>query len=292
MDWRIIYNTTVEEIQGHKIVPPYNDYQQVGDHRKCSALVEGINLTTIFNKFPEISSMPFQEDQAVIGDSVAGLIIDDSQYESIWMNDHGFGISGTVFDPMENGFTIYIDINRMRSILNQSEEYYNCAFITLRKMTDAERNDFILNLSTYMKQVYGPNFTALSLKDTFGPVIDSINPFIWLHFLLAILIFIFAIFYQLEFVKITIRNNSKDYSIMHATGINKRSIEKMIQQEFVLVLILASILAFSLGLIIDGLFLIKQPTLPPLFVPLAVFSGIAIILALINRVLIKYTLKF
>jgi len=193
---------------------------------------------------------------------------------------------------MNNGFTIYMNIDQMRMILNKTADYSNCAFVTLRKMTDLERTEFIGNLTSFLKIVYGPDFTALSLKSTFSPVIDSMNPFILYHFLLAILIFTFSIFYQIEFVKITIRNNFKDYAIMHATGINKRSIETMIQQEFILVLILASILAFSLNLIIDGLFLINQPRLPSIIVPIAIFAGISLILAQINRILIRFNLKF
>ncbi|HME54629.1 MAG TPA: hypothetical protein VKM55_20635 [Candidatus Lokiarchaeia archaeon] len=293
MDWRIIYNTTANEIPGIQISPPpYNAYQTWGSNRKCSALVQGVNSSTIFNKFPEINSTSFHDNSIVLGDSVEGLIIDNSQYEKIGINGHNFPISGSMFDPMANGFTIYMSINQLRSILNETSEYYNCAFITLKKMTDLERNEFILNLSAYIKQVYGPDFTASSLKDTFGTVIDSINSFIWIHFLLAALIFIFAIFYQLEFVKTTIRNNFKDYAIMHATGISKRSIEKMIQQEFIMVLVISSILAFSLCLIMDGFFLIKQPTLPSIFVPIAIFAAISIILALVNRILIRFNLKF
>lgn len=291
MDWRIVYNTTANEVQGIETIPP-NTYQVWGSNRKCSAVVQGVNLSTIFNKFPEINGTSFQNSQIVLGDSVAGLIIDNSQYEKIGINGDNCPISGSLFDPMANGFTIYMSIDHMRTILNESSTYYNCAFITLRTMTDLERNEFISNLNAYMKQVYGDNFTALSLKDTFNSVIDSINSFIWFHFLLAALIFIFAIFYQLEFIKITIRNNFKDYAIMHATGISKRSIETMIQQEIILVLILGSILAFSLSLIIDGFFLIKQPTLPSILVPIMIFAGIGLILTLINRILIRFVLRF
>lgn len=291
VDWRIIYNTTAGEVPEPEILGS-NQYQMIGSNRKCSTLVQGVNLTTMFNKFPEISPNSFQNESVILGDSIAGLIFDNIQIEHVSIDNNPFPISGSVFDPLENGFTIYMNIDQMRSILNKTSEYYNCAFITLKPMTDSERTKLVSELDAIAKQTYGANFVVQSMKDVFSGVTDSLNSLTWIQLLLGILIFIFIILFQNEFVKIAIYSNFKDYSIMHAMGISKHKIGAMLQEEFFLTLCPSAILAFSLSLLFNEFFLIKMPVLPSIFVPVGIFIAISFALIVINRILVHIELKF
>ena len=292
-DWRIIYNATVHEIQGHEVVPPFNQYRTWGRDRYCNAILQGINLSTSFNSIANDSGLSFGNDgnRVILGDSVAGLIIENMIYQQVGISNGSFNIAGQVFEPMNNGLAIYMNINLLRSILNKTSEYHNCLFITTRAMTDQERTAFLPVLDDYVKSTYGSNFTARSMKEIFSAVIQSPSNLMWFHVMLAIIVLAFSISFQLEFVKITIRSNSRDYSIMHAIGLSNRRIGSMIQVEFTLVLLIATILAFSLSLIVSSIFLIIGPTLPPIYLPIFIFSGIALLLAASNRILVHIIMK-
>jgi ABC-type antimicrobial peptide transport system permease subunit len=209
-----------------------------------------------------------------LGDSVAGLIVDNMDFQKIDLDGGYHEIAGKVFDPFNNGFTVYMQPQRLWSMLNKTVPFYNCVFFVLKPGSEASMATQIASLDAYMKTTYGTNFTARSLEPTFSSVIDSTSSIGWLYVSIASLIFMFSLFFQQDFINMTIQSNSRDYKIMHALGMRKRLIARIIHEEFTIVLSIACILAFSLGLIFTSLFLIPTPALPPIFIPMAIFGTI------------------
>jgi ABC-type antimicrobial peptide transport system permease subunit len=138
-----------------------------------------------------------------------------------------------------------------------------------------------------MNTIYGENFTARALQPTFSSIIDSTGSIWWLYASIASLIFIFSIFFQQEFINMTIQSNSRDYKIMHALGMGKKRIARIIHEEFTIVLSFACLLAFSLSLIFSSLFLIPMPSLPPIGVPIAIFGGIWLCFYLLSTIIVS-----
>jgi ABC-type antimicrobial peptide transport system permease subunit len=275
MDWRVVYETTAREVQGIETTPP-SGYRTWGKSRSCPVVIQGIEWNASFNGWGGFSQSSFDEKggSIILGDSVAGLIIENMEFQKIDLGGIPNKIAGQVFDPFNNGFTVYMDPQALRAMLNKTAPFHNCVFFTLKPGPVNELAASLAELDAYMNLTYGANFTARSLEPAFSSIMDSTRSIWWLYTGIASLIFIFSIFFQQEFINMTIQSNSRDYKIMHALGMGRRRIARIIHEEFTIVLSIACTSAFCLSLIISSLFLIPMPSLPPIIIPIAIFGAI------------------
>jgi cell division protein FtsX len=289
MDWRVVYKTTARELQGIEPLSP-SGYRVWGKSRSCPVVIQGIEWNASFNAWGGFSQSSFGEDRnsIILGDSVAGLIVENMDFQKIDLGGGSHKIAGHVFDPFNNGFTVYMDPQRLCYMLNKTAPFYNCVFFTFKPGSESEMATRLVDLDSYMESTYGANFTARSLEPTFSSVIDSIQSIWWLYASIASLIFLFSIFFQQEFITMTIQGNSRDYKIMHALGMGRRRIARIIHEEFTIVLSLACILAFCLSLIISSLFLIPMPSLPPIGIPIAIFGAIWLCFYVLSMILVSW----
>ncbi|MEX2681441.1 MAG: FtsX-like permease family protein [Candidatus Sigynarchaeota archaeon] len=274
MDWRIIYETIAREVQGIEPTPPIG-YRVWGKDRSCKVVVHGVELDSLFNADGGLSQQSFGNDgyDVILGDTVAGLIIDNMDFQKIDLDGGNHKIAGKVFETFNNGFIIYMNQSNVWMLLNKTA-FYNCVFLVLKPASDNEMAACIADLNDYVKSLYGDNFTARSLRPIFSSVIDSPRHIWWLYGSIASLIFVFSLVFQQEFINMAIQSNSRDYKVMHALGMEKKRIARVIHEEFTIVLSLACILSFGLSLIVSSLFIIPLPSLPPIYVPIAIFGAI------------------
>ncbi len=289
MDWRVVYKTTAHEQQYYEPLSP-SGYRVWGQSRSCEVVAQGIEWNASFNEWSGFSQSSFYEDggSIILGDSVAGLIVENVDLQQIKLGEVAYHIAGQVFDPFNNGFTVYMDPQALRNLLGKAEPFHNCVFFTLKPVSDSELAACVAKLDGHMKDTYGSNFTARSLESTFSSVIDSTQSILWLYASIASLIFVFSIFFQQEFINMTIQGNSRDYMIMHALGMGKKRIARIIHEEFTIVLTLACMLAFSLSLLFTSLFLIPTPSLPPIYIPMAIFGLIWLFFYAISMILVSW----
>jgi hypothetical protein len=274
-DWRVVYKVIAREVQGIEPLSP-SGYRVWGRSRSCPVVIQGIEWNASFSSKGDFSQASFGVDgnSIILGDSVAGLIIDNADFQKINLQGGDHEIAGQVFDPFNNGFMVYMAPEKLWYMLGKAAPFYNCVFFTLKPGSASDLAAGLAELDAYMKLTYGVNFTASSLEPTFTSIINSTGSIGWLYASIALLIFAFSILFQQEFINMTIQGNARDYRIMHSLGMPRRRIARIIHEEFTIVLSLASILAFGISLIISSLFLIPMPTLPPIIVPILIFGAI------------------
>ncbi len=275
MDWRVVYETTARELQGIEPTPP-SGYRIWGKSRSCTVVIQGIEWNSSFNAGIGFSQSSFGDggDDIILGDSVAGLIVDNVDFQKIDLDGFSHEIAGKVFDPFNNGFTVYMNPPKVWTMLGKAAPFHNCVFFVLKPGSESEMAARLSALDAYMNSTYGPNFTARSLEPTFSSITGSTR-YIWLLYgSIASLIFIFSVAFQQEFFNMSIQSNSRDYKIMHALGMGRGRIGQIIHEEFTIVLSLACIISFGLSLVVSSLFIIPLPSLPPIYIPVAIFVAI------------------
>ncbi|NMC05862.1 MAG: hypothetical protein GYA24_11650 [Candidatus Lokiarchaeota archaeon] len=289
MDWRIVYKAIAREVQGIEPLSP-SGYRIWGRSRSCPAVIQGIEWSASFRPSTGFTQQSFGTDgnSIILGDSIAGLIIDNPTFQKIDVQGDNHEIAGQLFDPFNNGFVIYMDPSELWAALGLTVPFYNCVFITMKPGSPSELAARLDQLVKHVNLTYGVNFTARSLEPTFSAIINSTGTIGWVYAGIATLIFIFSILFQQEFIAMTIQHNARDYTIMHLIGMPRKKVARIIHEEFTIVLSLACILAFGLNLIISSLFIIPMPTLPPIHVPLAIFGAIWFSYYISSFVLVKW----
>lgn len=275
MDWRVIYATIAHEMQGIEPTPP-SGYRIWGKSRSCPVVVQGIEWNSSFNAGSDFTQSAFGEDgnDIILGDSVAGLIVENMYFQRIKLDGGDHEIAGTIFDPFNNGLTIYMNPPEVWTLIGKAAPFHNCVFLSLKPASASVMAECLAELDAHMKSAYGPNFTARSLEPVFSSITGSIRNIWWLYGGIASLILIFSVAFQQEFINMSIQSNARDYKTMHALGMGKKRIARVIHEEFTIVLTLACILSFGVSLIISSLFLIPMPSLPPIYIPMAIFGAI------------------
>jgi len=288
IDWRVIYETIAHEVQGIEPTPPIG-YRVWGRDRCCPVVIHGVDLKSSFNGKSGLSQLSFGNDgyDVILGDSVAGMIVDNMNLQKIDLDGGDHKIAGKVFDTFNNGFTVYMNQSNVWSLLNKTA-FYNCVFIVLKPTSENEMANCIADLDQRIKEWYGENFTARSLEPIFSSVTSSPRYIWWLYGSIASLIFIFSVAFQQEFINMAIQSNSRDYKVMHALGMGRGRIARIIHEEFTIVLSFACILSFGISLIVSSLFLIPLPSLPPIYVPVAIFGAIWLLFYASSRAIVSW----
>ncbi|MFX0100387.1 MAG: FtsX-like permease family protein [Candidatus Hodarchaeota archaeon] len=297
VDWRMVLYIEVFEQTGVEITGPEpGSYKVWGQDRSCNAIIFGVDLNNeLFNDWTSTGPLNFGNggSNVIIGDSIAGTMFDNIEYQKLEILGKSFPISTQVFDSANNGYSIYMDYEALldKLGLNTSDPYHNCAFIKVKDMDATERAQLINQVDQHVNSTLGVDFHVIDLEPTFTQVMKSLDYFMIIHVLLASFVLAFVILLQLEFLKIVTRANWQDFKIMHAIGLKQKQVQKIIFDEFLILLILAMLLAFAVNLIFNSIFLISDVFLPPLYVPMLIFAASFLLLSGINWVLLKVNFR-
>ncbi len=279
IDARVAQFTTARELQGIEIDNETGtpNYIIIGKHRESTILAFGVDFDRVFNRWTAVDGLDLLAtgESVLIGDSVAGLLFDNIYKQRIELFDSRFDIHGVVLDPVYNGLSAYMAIAKARESAELAPDFFNCAFLTLNQAEIGDREETVNQLRQELAAIYGAEFTLVDLAPIFSTIKASIDSLSWLYGLLASFFFLFAIIIQVEFVRLFIRSSLDDFRTMFAIGIKKSVINKIILEEFFFVLVPSCTLAFGITLIINSVFLIQEPVLPPLVVPVSTFIALA-----------------
>nr|MDO8117236.1 hypothetical protein [Candidatus Sigynarchaeota archaeon] len=295
IDARIVQFTTALELQGVEInnessTPGYTIY---GQDREGTVLSFGVDFNSVFNRWVAVQDLGglVPGDSVLVGDSVAGLLFDNIYKQKIEVFNSSLKIIGVVLDPVYNGLSVYMKISKLRECATLGPGFYNCAFLTLDDAVAGDRDELVAQLRLELVAMYGANFTLLDLAPVFSAISASIESLSLLYGLLTCLFFVFSIIIQVEFSRLFIRSNLDDFKTMFALGVKKGKINKIILEEFFFVLIPSCMVAFGVTLIINSLFLIQEPVLPPLLIPIVIFLGLFGSMCAFIWLVNKYRLK-
>ncbi|MHA1749820.1 MAG: FtsX-like permease family protein [Promethearchaeota archaeon] len=293
IDPRITIIDKITEIQGIQVLSGMNTYKIWGKNRETKAVIFGARLERVFNDWNVEQNLSFgiANKSIVVGDSIAGTIIENIEFQKIEINNTRFSINNVVLDPIYNGFCIYINEEQLSKILNIPDNSYNTLFLTLNASNSIDRQAIINELNENIKNVLGENFTAVLMEPIFENVISSLHGMLNYHLIIGSLIATLFIFFLNEFHNFTIFHKIKELKIMRAIGVKPSGITRYIFNEFLMIMAVSISLAFSISAIFSGLFLISNPKLPAIILPISIFIAIFTFFCTVDYILVKLKFK-
>ena len=293
IDKRVVYHDVVREIKGYTPAGGGGNYQEWGEERQTEAIIFGVQFNSVFNKWKDlnIDQLTTETTPLVIGDSIAGIIFENIEYQDIGILEKEYDISARIFEPFNNGFCLYMDSVEIANLLGISMDMVNCVFISLN-------NDGVINREVIIEQIneelyvkLGEDYSIQSLEIQFTAILNSTNEILFIHLILILIMLFFSFVYQLEFINLNIDFNFNDYRTMYKLGITRGQISKIVSSEFLLVLIDSILLSFGISLIFNTFFLIPDPNLPSILVPILIFGLIISGLLALNIIITKIKLN-
>ncbi|MHA1678624.1 MAG: FtsX-like permease family protein [Promethearchaeota archaeon] len=291
-DNRLVSFFNVTELPGYHYFED-GGYQVIGENRKGVIPIIGINKSTIMQNF-EIEGTFFLENNSnlymVIGDGLAYNLFDSALEESLRIEEinHKFYISGVAVDSFYAGHVGYVDISILRKDLGLNSSTIN---LLLVKIKPGFTNDIIANLTLFIREKLGIQFkiqdlTPIYLKNE--KFVDSLTIIpIFLTSLIGLILLTCLYNYQ----KCGLLDKIKDFSIMKSIGSKNKKILKILFLELLFISIPSLLISFSLGLIINSLFLFERVSLPDIIIPFSIFGILFNICLLLNYLSILPLLK-
>jgi ABC-type antimicrobial peptide transport system permease subunit len=283
IDWRLVQETTVKEVQGFIISGSTGSYEIVGESRSCNTLVFGVNFTTIFPTWQGlVQDVAEQTAPAVVlGDSVAGTIITDQQVEDVGIQAQQYKIASSVFDPANNGFTVYMTASDFSTAFNVSSGWANCGFLTISPGSLGVKAEILQNLSKYVQSVFGSSFVVVDMSPVFAGLVQAMNNLLTFQLAISVLLLCLVAIFQLEFVNLAFKANARDYRIMKMLGARRAFVRGLIFGESFFAILAGGFVALALNLIFDSTFL-TAVVLPSIGAPLLIMLVVVCVFSLVN----------
>jgi ABC-type lipoprotein release transport system permease subunit len=282
VDPRIEYETQLSELKEYVITNVQNisssssTYTLVGDDRQAKVLVSGvdpdtaINSTLISGRFLNSSDYPLSSggySTVVIGDSVQ-TIFDDTSVEKAGLFGTQFVIVGTVLDPVDSGWTVYMLRNVLSSLLG-----YQGANMVLVNCSESIYSDTLMAIN---KTVAKYGFSAFPLAPVVHHLTDYVN-FAWLVALIpVVLLFLTLVIGVLSYMNLAFEKSRRDFGIMRAIGAPPSHIRRTMLRQGIIVSMWPGISGIVTGLIVAYWFLLPEVTVSILW--LLVSIGLLLLL--------------
>ncbi|MFX1597469.1 MAG: FtsX-like permease family protein [Promethearchaeota archaeon] len=259
----------IDEIY-HIVIDPNdpNNYRKIGDSRRAETLVVGLDPTSLVTEwFMEGRFITGSDNQIVaIGDSLAFDTFEDPLQQSLILLEENFGICGIILDPLNNGNTLYINIDELQELVGL--ESLNLVLV--------EGNDSPGLISEIATTVEENGLSYVSLQ----PLVNLNTQFmgnLWsLISILSVLPLLTLFFTIVNTLTILTSNRKKDLAIMRALGAKRMSLLKTLIAESTMLTTGGGILGIVVGLLFTALFLIPMPVWPSIFTSLVVLTSIII----------------
>ncbi|MHA1680618.1 MAG: FtsX-like permease family protein [Promethearchaeota archaeon] len=289
MDSRLVYYSRVEEVQGYEFID--NKVETIGDHRILDLPIFGMDYSSTFNKWDDAFAT-LSNNSVLIGDSVALSIFENIDLQKLKVEGKEYQIEAGLLDTFNNGFSVYMSHEELTSRLGLNASQFNCMFLLMDGLDDGEKQNILSELAGYAQSLYGTNFTAANMGHSFDAAISSVDSLFWYVVIISIVILVLSIFYQVEVMKTSMNVLKRDFSIMRALGIKLKHLQQIVYYEFIMELLVSLLFSFSISLIFNGLFLLKDVILPSIVTPILIFFGIFITISLINWVIVKARVRY
>jgi len=219
-------------------------------------------------------------DNITIGDGLAYNLFEYALDQSLELSSYGpsFHISGVVIDSFYSGWVAYMGLNESRLILNLMNDEINLLVLKLRPGSYEEVKNELNNISLTI----GDNFTHLKLDDVFLRNLSFISNLSLYPIFLIVVIAILAVLSIYNYQKGGIIEKARDFLIMRAVGAKNKSLKRILFFESLFVMAPSLLISLSIGMILNSIIIFGRVYLPPLYIPLAVFSVITFIFIALN----------
>jgi len=282
-DERLISFYEVQEQPGLHYFADIEGFRQVGQNREDSIPIMGVNPENIIQNFEMEGNFFTNEDSfdnITIGDGLAYNLFEYALDQSLELSSYGpsFHISGVVIDSFYSGWVAYMGLNESRLILNLMNDEINLLVLKLRPGSYEEVKNELNNISLTI----GDNFTHLKLDDVFGKNLSFVSNLSLYPMFLIVVIAILAVLSIYNYQKGGIIEKARDFLIMRAVGAKNKSLKRILFFESLFVMAPSLLISLSIGMILNSIIIFGRVYLPPLYIPLAVFSVITFIFIALN----------
>jgi ABC-type antimicrobial peptide transport system permease subunit len=282
-DERLISFYEVQEKPGLHYFEDIEGFRQVGQNREDTIPIMGINPENVIQNFEMEGNFFTNEDSfdnITIGDGLAYNLFEYALDQSLELSSYGpsFHISGVVIDSFYSGWVAYMGLNESRLILNLMNDEINLLVLKLRPGSYEEVKNELNNISLTI----GDNFTHLKLDDVFGKNLSFVSNLSLYPMFLIVVIAILAVLSIYNYQKGGIIEKARDFLIMRAVGAKNKSLKRILFFESLFVMAPSLLISLSIGMILNSIIIFGRVYLPPLYIPLAVFSVITFIFIALN----------
>jgi ABC-type antimicrobial peptide transport system permease subunit len=269
VDPRIAYETQLSELKAYAITTIQNAtnsaiaYEPIGDDRHASVLVSGVEPGKVISnwlisgRFVDSSDYPLPSggySTIVIGDSVQ-TIFDDTSVEKARLFGTQFLIVGTVLDPVDSGWTVYMLRNALSSLIG----YHGSNMMLVKCDPSTYSGTLTLINNTVAK--YG--FSAFPMGPTVQRLIDFVN-FAWLMaFVPVALLLLTLVMGVLSYMNLAYEKSRRDFGIMRAMGAPPSHIRRTMLRQGIIVSTWPGISGIVGGLIISYWFFLPAVQASP-----------------------------
>jgi ABC-type antimicrobial peptide transport system permease subunit len=272
-DPRLVYETQLRELSVPAFYVDENGITRnimVGDNRTATVLVSGVEPGRVISdwfvsgRFINSSDYPLPSggySTIAMGDSVKTMF-DDINIQKARILAKQFVIVGTVLDPVDSGWTVYM----LRSVLNTLLGF-NGSNILLIKCDPSSYSETVTLVQNDVAK-YG--LSALSM----GPVVHSLNNFVNLTWLVAlipvILLLSTLVMGVVSYMNLAFETNRRDFGIMRGIGASPKYIRRTILRQGIIVSTWPGISGIIIGFTVAVYFFIPAAVVTPLLMLISI----------------------
>ncbi|WXG45962.1 MAG: ABC transporter permease [Candidatus Atabeyarchaeum deiterrae] len=280
VDPRLICETTLRELKV-PVITGENQYQMVGDDRSAKVLVSGVEPDKVISDWlisgrfinsSDYPNVPRAFSRIAIGDSLE-TIFEDTTIEKASILGKEFTIAGSVLDPINSGWTVYMLHSALANTTPTFQAYngYNMALVRCNP------NSYASTLSIIQNNLTKYGLSAFPMRPVVLDLIDYVHS-TWLTALVpAILLILTLILSVISYINLTFETEKRDFGVMRGIGATPRHIRKTIMTQGIVVSAWPGVAGILTGLIISLWFLVPAATASLL----SIILSIALLLALL-----------
>jgi ABC-type antimicrobial peptide transport system permease subunit len=254
----------------------------VGDSRTATVLVSGVEPGKVISnwyvsgRFVNSSDYPLPSggySAIAIGDSVKG-IFDDINIEKASILEKQFVIVGTVLDPVDSGWTVYMLRNVLSSLLG-----YNGSNMALIKCDPSSYPDTLASIRNAVNK-YG--LSAFPMAQTVRNLSNFVN-FTWLVSLIPVILLLLTLAMGvISYMNIAFETGRRDFGVMRGIGAPPKHTRRTILSQGIIVSMWPGISGIIIGMMVAIWF----------FIPAAVFSPLLVLAVMVLLMLLLFSASF
>jgi putative ABC transport system permease protein len=273
VDPRLVYETQLRELSVPAFYVDENGITRniiVGDNRTATVLVSGVEPGRVISdwfvsgRFINSSDYPLPSggySTIAMGDSVK-TIFDDINIQKARILAKQFVIVGTVLDPVDSGWTVYM----LHSVLNTLLGFNGSNILLIK----CDPSSYSETLTLVQNDVAKYGLSAFSM----GPVVQSLNNFVNLTWLVAlipvILLLSTLVMGVVSYMNLAFETSRRDFGIMRGIGASPKYIGRTILRQGIIVSTWPGISGIIIGLTVAVYFFIPAAVVTPLLMLISI----------------------
>jgi ABC-type antimicrobial peptide transport system permease subunit len=257
IDPRLVVEAQVDEVQGFVFGEQTGETITVGDHRKDTSLIVGVEPREVLGQWFLNGNFLVQNQtsEAVVGDTLAADIFSQPLDQKLTVFQKTFQISGVCLDPINNGNVTYIPLETLQGIARISKPN-----IVMVEIHDGTNRTKVLDELEKTVNDTDSKFEVSELDEILNKQSGFLE-YLWSAVMLLPVLSLSAVALCLVgYVTLVINEQHEEFGILRAVGAGPRTVVKIVMMQSSLILLFTWATGLALGIMTTILILIPQPS--------------------------------